>query len=118
MTAHPSLFELPPIPRARHTDPDTSHQAARSARPRARFNRQRVLEALMDAGEHGLTDHELAARLGGQQTSLGVRRGELVKLGLVEDAHRTRPAPSGSAAKVWRIARGPRFETVATGEYL
>jgi uncharacterized protein YdaL len=51
----------------------------------------------------GLTDFELAARSGLQQTSIGKRRGECMKAGLVEAAPATRPAPSGSLAQVWRI---------------
>ena len=38
------------------------------------------------------------------QTSIGVRRHELVAAGLVIDSGLRRPAPSGSLAIVWRVA--------------
>jgi len=89
-------------PTARHTDPPTSHQAAEYAGVRASTNRGRALLELASAPQ-GLTDFELAERTGLQQTSIGVRRGELLKWGLVENTGLTRPAPSGAAAAVWRI---------------
>jgi hypothetical protein len=66
-------------------------------------DRRKALAALVAAGDDGLTDFELAARLSRQQTSSGKRRGELRDLGLVADTGRRRPAPSGSAAIVWAI---------------
>ena len=85
----------------RATDPDTSRAAAIDARVNADTHRARVLGALHAAGTDGLTDFELADRLGLQQTSAGKRRGELRDAGLVVDSGRKRPAPSGSAAIVW-----------------
>lgn len=62
-----------------------------------------ALAVLTAAGSSGLTDFELAERTGIAQTSIGVRRGELVKAKLVEKTAMRRPSPSGSAAIVWRI---------------
>lgn len=89
-------------PVARATDPDTSHQAAEDALPRAQRHRDLALTALRSAGDRGLTDFELADLTGVAQTSIGVRRHELVKLGLVAKTDDRRPAPSGSASIVWR----------------
>lgn len=88
-------------PTARRTDPWTSHEAARRASKGAKSNRMAALIALR---EHGpLTDFELAEITGVAQTSIGVRRGELVKAGLVEKVPGVRrPSPSGSPAQVWR----------------
>lgn len=86
---------------ARATDPDTSHLAAARARHTAEDDRQLVLHILADHGP--CTDHEIAAHAGRLQTSLGVRRGELVKAGRVEWAGYTRLSPSGSPARVWRL---------------
>lgn len=95
------VMQLDLLTHARVTDPATSHQAAARARHTAEDDRQLVLTILR---EHGpLTDFEIAELAGRQQTSLGVRRGELVKVGLVEYAGITRPSPSGSPARVWRI---------------
>lgn len=89
------------IPLARNSDPDTSHQAARDATPRAGTHRARALAALREAGEDGLTDFQLAEITGIAQTSIGVRRNELVQAGLVVATEKRRAAPSGSAAIVW-----------------
>lgn len=89
-------------PAARNSDPPTSHQAAARHPALRRLDRRRVLMAHHLIPE-GMTDHELAANLGGLQTSLGKRRGELRDLGLIENSGTTRPAPSGSPAIVWKI---------------
>lgn len=86
-------------------------------------DRDRILQALMFAGEHGLTDFELADVLSqtGRHiypTSAGTRRNELVKAGLV--AHRLvldlstyddpklihdyRPGPTARRCQVWVLA--------------
>lgn len=92
------------VPLARKSDPETSHQAAKDATPRAGTHRARALQALREAGPNGLTDFELAERTGIAQTSIGVRRKELADAGYVKPTGQTRPAPSGSAAMVWRAA--------------
>lgn len=90
-------------PVARNTDPQTAHQAAEHAAMRAGTMRALALRELAAAGDRGLTDFELAHRTRSQQTSIGKRRGELVRMGLVESAGSTRPSPSGSPAMVWRV---------------
>jgi hypothetical protein len=97
VTREPDLFI-----NVRPGDPDTSHEAAaRSPSLRARDRRRCLLTHA--ANPDGLTDFELAALVGRQQTSAGKRRGELRDLGYIEDALERRPAPSGSMAIVWRI---------------
>ena len=86
---------------ARTSDPETSHIAAARQRHTAEDDRQLVLRLLAVYGPS--TDHELAAHARRLQTSLGVRRGELVKAGKVEWAGYTRLSPSGSPARVWRL---------------
>ena len=80
--------------------PNTSHRAALFAAPKAETHRValRVLKAHPD----GLTDFDLARLTGIPQTSIGVRRKELVRMGLVEATDKRRPAPSGAKAIVWR----------------
>lgn len=51
----------------------------------------------------GLTDFELAALTDTAQTSIGVRRKELVQAGLVIATLERRPSPSGAKSIVWRI---------------
>lgn len=93
-------------PAARLTDPRTSHEAAAVVGPRAQRDRDRVLDALRIFG--ALTDFELALAINSQQTSCGVRRGELVRAGLVRaptinGVKVRRPSPTGSPAQVWEL---------------
>lgn len=102
---------MPTTPTARKSDPSTSHAAARSVKKVAPTHRDLALKTLRKAGRKGLTDFELADVVGVRQTSIGVRRGELASLGLVEKVTDrngsvvTRPAPSGRAAIAWRIVK-------------
>lgn len=105
-----SLFDTEPRiaePRARRTDPDTSHMAAELATVNAKSNRMMCLRSLV---EHGAaTDFELADRLNVQQTSIGKRRGELRDAGLVEAVRDTkRCTPSGAWAQVWTATAAGR----------
>ena len=97
----PSLLDLlDATPVARITDPATSHQAAGFQAGRLRESHRLVLSTLSLAP---LTDFELGARTGKAQTSIGCRRGELTRAGMVADSGDTRPAPSGAPAAVWAI---------------
>jgi predicted transcriptional regulator len=89
-------------PGARNTDPSTSHLAAAEHRALRGKDRRDVLR-LHALNPAGLTDFELASRMGRQQTSVGKRRGELRDLGLIEDSNLRRRAPSQSQAIVWKI---------------
>lgn len=101
----PGQLSLDVEPATRRTDPDTSHAAADDAAPNAATHRARALTELRNAGDSGLTDFELAERLGVQQTSIGKRRGELRDAGQVVDSGERRLAPSGSKAIVWVAVR-------------
>lgn len=93
-------------PRHRATDPATARRAAAAQTPaRMSQGRLEVLAALFSDGPG--TDFELGDRVGRQQTSAGKRRGELVKLGLVERVGVGR-APSGAAAAVWALTPAGR----------
>lgn len=94
---------------ARTTDPATSHEAAPGSARRSAGQRL-VLDALAAHGPG--TDFDLAEWTGRQQTSMGKRRLELQRAGLVEPTGGRRPSPSGSAALVWRLtAEGYRAAT-------
>jgi len=100
----PEATLRPLAPGARATDPETSHRAAQAQTPAKLTAGQRAaLQALAVAGEGGLTDFELAERTDRKQTSIGVRRGELVKAGLVSATDVVRPSDTQSDAMVWRI---------------
>lgn len=88
-------------PSARLYDPPTAQKAAKGAAEKAETHRQYALRVLRNHPE-GLTDFALAEICNIQQTSIGKRRLELVRAGLVIDSGRRRPSPSGSMAIVWR----------------
>lgn len=88
-------------PAARSTDPATSRAAAR--RTTANDGQRAALAALAAAGPAGLNDFELAARTGRKPTSIGVRRKELLRAGLVASTGQRRPSDTGSPAMVWAI---------------
>jgi hypothetical protein len=73
-------------PRARRSDPDTSHAAARRAAAFADSLGGRALEALQAALPGGLTAPEIAVRLGARDGSISPRIKPLRKRGLVVDS--------------------------------
>ena len=94
---------------------DTSRDAAILNFPNRERDRDRVLKALIAAGEHGATDFDVETATGIKQTSCGKRRLELERDGLVarrlilDPATMTlvadrRPAPSGAMAGVYVLA--------------
>jgi hypothetical protein len=106
MTFQPDMLDwlATRAPASRATDPDTSHQAAETHQITRAHDRMAVLLAHA-AHQSGLTDFELADIVNRQQTSAGKRRGELRDLGMIEATDQRRPAPSGSAAIVWKITQ-------------
>ena len=101
-------------PVARITDPETSHEAADDTRFKASKHRKMALIALYDFGS--MTDYELADRTGLQQNSIGKRRLDCARAGLVEvlmdgENKVKRPAPSGSMSLVWVLTQEGREYT-------
>lgn len=101
MTLSPTQGVIWDLPIARRSDPATSHEAAHRAKSTAETNRAYALRVLRNHPE-GLTDFRLAEITGISQTSIGVRRGELVKVGLVVDSGRCGFSPSGSRCIIWK----------------
>ena len=93
-------------PRARSTDPATSHHAADALTTESvSATKERILEAY---GANGpMTDEELCLRLAVvydrpvSVSSIRTRRSELVVAGLVFDTGDTRPTCTGRQAIVW-----------------
>jgi len=105
-----------PIPRHRADDSDTAVRAGEGVQGAAAGDRLLVLRILRDHAD-GLTDFELAAAAPGerQQTSLGKRRVELQRVGLVRPVEGVkRPAPSGALAQVWAITLAGRSVLAST----
>jgi urease gamma subunit len=110
-----ALFEpTQAMPRARRTDPNTSHEAAATARNFAAGHRALILETLKEHQRDGMTVHEIAAYCRLDAHAIGKRIGEMAKAGQVEcvivpngddlDGYTllTRKSPAGVSARVWR----------------
>ena len=92
---------LPAVPRARTTDPQTSHAAARSMRSTAAEHHERILGALEADGD--LTPEQIADRCGLDSVQVCRRMAELERLGLAWPTSETRKTRSGRMARVWRV---------------
>ena len=99
----PDLFTWQPTldPRARHSDPSTSHVAADSMRGEAKLHRDLILAVLND--HEGLTATEIGERCRLSMVQVARRMKELERLGLAEPTKETRLTASGRPARVWRI---------------
>ncbi len=84
-----------------HDQPTSVRAAAMQTRPKLGRDRLLALCTLSDQGP--LTDYELADATGRQQNSIGRRRTDLVRRGLVEATAERRRTPSGAFAIVWGI---------------
>lgn len=104
--------EVPSRPRARTTDPSTSHAAAFSVR-NVNTTHQAILELFKAAGKKGLADMEMVAmyetyRLAKgwplvSESGLRSRRNELVKVGCIEDTGRKTRLATKRMGKIWAI---------------
>jgi hypothetical protein len=88
----------------RRMDHETSIAAAERVHGHLARHRYLALRAHFE-NPGGLNDFELAAITGIPQTSIGKRRLELMRDELIEETGLTRPSPTGSASKVWRITQ-------------
>lgn len=88
-------------PTARATDPDTAHDAAGRAHANQSAHHAIVLRLLKAHGP--LTDFDLARHSGLKQTSIGVRRHELVTLGLVQRKDREGVSDTGTPCIRWEL---------------
>ena len=68
----------------------------------------KALRELVLAGSHGCTDFDLEKATDIKQTSIGVRRGELVRAGLARQTGRRRENDGGSTCTVWEVTNAGR----------
>lgn len=102
------------VPRARRTDPQTSHDAARSIDRRSLSDVHRMIGRLLAL--HGpLTDESIAALYAARAlddpkcrpvspSGLRTRRRELVDAGLVEPTETVAYTAAGRRTTVWKLA--------------
>ena len=98
-----SMFE-DLTPRARTSDPETSHAAAKSMVEAAASQRFRLLAYLRKQGSHGATGAEIDFALEWRPCSANRRLKELEVAKLATRTTVTRPTLSGRAAEVWLSA--------------
>ena len=96
-----NLFTSAASPRARHTDPATSHAAAESMQGTAKLHRELIYGALHDYGD--LTAEEAADRCGLHKVQANRRMKEMFRMGLVAPTGETRRTEAGRQARVWRV---------------
>lgn len=100
----PTLFDIPAAPPPSVAHSPTSRAAASEIIPVAGKQRRDVFE-LLKFYPDGLTDEQIAERLGLNPSSARPRRVECVKAGLVIDSGRTRKTRAGRRAVVWEAVK-------------
>jgi len=88
-------------PRARTSDPDTSHAAAASMTKGAKRQRDKILRILRERG--AMTADELDVALFGGRHTAGRRLCELRDLDLAQRTEEKRDTRSGRKAYLWRL---------------
>ncbi len=91
------------VAHARSTDPDTSHEAARSV-GKIRESQQAIFAFLREYGAH--TDEEIWETFehsGISPSGARTRRSELVTMGLVRDSGQRKRLQTGRRAIVWEV---------------
>ena len=84
-----------------HRTVETSIAAADAIAPKLGRLQRMAEAAILDAGPHGLTADELAARLDLDRWSIQPRTSELQSKGLIRDSGLRRRNGSGKMAIVW-----------------
>ena len=87
-----------------HRNVETSIAAANALAPSLGRLQRMASAAIRDAGAHGLTADELAARLDMDRWSIQPRTSELRRKGIIRDSGRRRPNTTGKQAIVWVAA--------------
>lgn len=87
-----------------HRNVDTSIAAADALAPKLGRLQRLAQAAIHNAGAHGLTADELAARLDMDRCSIQPRTSELRRKGLILDSGQRRPNSTGKRAIVWIAA--------------
>lgn len=120
-TAQLSLDDLEHEAHARSSDPQTSHEAARSVNLRKlqanvlRLFQHEARERRRTAVKEGFTDEEFVDLLlsmigdrGPSPSGLRTARNALTKAGLIEPTGTTRPTKRGREAEVYRLSEAGR----------
>lgn len=101
----------------RNTDPETSRKAALQNMPRSGSQRHRALVAIVAAGSHGLTGHEVSEATGIEYRSVTPRLRELKDGDWIVDADFTRATNLNAQAQVLLATEKGRRECGETLAY-
>jgi len=102
----PTLFDCQPNPRARRSDPRTSHIAAASMREAAADHRARIMQALGET-TRPLSAEQISTFLSIDKVQVGRRMHELVRTGLVEVTSQIVKTSTGRPAQTYRRRSRP-----------
>lgn len=92
-----------------HSAPsDTELHSALAEVPKRGDKKKRLLRAYVQAGFHGLIDHEAVAKTGLPMSSITSVRGSLRERGWVTDSGRRRPSPFGNPNIIWTVTSAGR----------
>lgn len=112
MSEQQSLFDGEAY--ARHTDPDTSKQAANETRGE-RAQRLQLI-CMRELFRCTATTHEIADRSGQGWGSVSPRMKQLEIKGFVEKTGEKRPSQYGSACNVYRLTESGRLFVLSSGK--
>lgn len=88
---------------ARHSDPETSQDAARSVEGSEATRMEAKVVATLQQTYSGMTTHEIAQYTGLSLVSVSPRIRPLCRKGLIEDSGERRMGASGRTSIVWRV---------------
>ena len=88
--------------RARHSDPETSHAAARSLKLKDINAMEAQVLAALRRNPQGLTNHGIVEETGLSWNTATPRVHPLVQKGLVYDSGNRRMGPAGRSCVVWK----------------
>lgn len=101
---NPTLFDMSPHPRHRHTDPDTSRAAARAQQPSA-LEAEIVRTFQLHRPTIGLTDDQLCRLLPDRYApTVKTARSRLTRAGVLVDTGARQRSNRGRDMCVWRLA--------------
>lgn len=100
------LSLLDHTPRARSTDPQTSHQAAARADRFARGHHKLILDYLTSIAPRSAHYVTIAQATGLERHAVGRRLGELANAGLILCTG-TLTLPNGNSGRAWTVAKEP-----------
>jgi DNA-binding MarR family transcriptional regulator len=96
------LVELREPPRVRSGDPETAYAAAAAVEDNVTHLQRIVLDALLVAGDKGMTSQEISDYTKIDRVTISPRLRPLADKGLIVDSEERRPGNTGKMGIVWK----------------